>query len=94
MGGERQQNLSLAFTWHLLSTNPDYQRFGRPKGILLWEVEVKPGSGENATALGYACSLEFNMNQTLQDITREQKTRMRMEFIEKSRGKRRAMGRK
>ena len=68
-----------------LSVDPDYVRFGKPKGILLWNLEVKPGSGKDATSLSYSYSLEFDKNQTLQDITREQKTRMRTDFIEQRR---------
>ncbi len=75
-----------------LSTDSDYLRFDRPKGILLWTLKVKPGSGKEATSLSYAYSLEFDKNQTLQDITSEQKSRMRTEFIEKS--KRAFKGRK
>lgn len=68
-----------------LSADPDYQRFEKSKGILLWSLNVKPGSGKDATSLSYNYSLEFDKNQTLQDVTREQKTRMRNEFIENSR---------
>jgi uncharacterized protein (TIGR02231 family) len=68
-----------------LSADPDYVRFEKPKGILLWDLEVKPGSGNDATPLSYNYSLEFDKSQTLQDITREQKTRVRTEFIQKSR---------
>ena len=75
-----------------LSTDSDYLRFDRPKGILLWTLKVKPGSGKEATSLSYAYSLEFDKNQALQDITSEQKSRMRIEFIEKS--KRAFKGRK
>jgi uncharacterized protein (TIGR02231 family) len=67
-----------------LSTDADYQRFERPKGILLWDVEVKPGSGQEATTLSYAYSLEFDKSQTLEDITREQKSRVRTEFLQQS----------
>ncbi|NNC87488.1 MAG: DUF4139 domain-containing protein [Akkermansiaceae bacterium] len=67
-----------------LSTDADYQRFERPKGILLWDLEVKPGSGKDATSLRYDYSLEFDKSLTLQDITREQKTRVRTEFIQQS----------
>lgn len=39
---------------------------------------------EEATSLSYGYSLEFDKSQTLQDITREQKARVRSEFIENS----------
>lgn len=64
-----------------LSKDADYQRFEKPKGILLWELPVKSGSGEKATSLRYAYSLEFDKSLTLQEISREQKTRLRTEFL-------------
>ena len=83
MEDDASLRVSLGSMSHPLSEDPDYARFEEPKGILLWGIDVKPGSGKNATALSYRYSLEFDKNQTLQDITREQKTRMRTEFIEK-----------
>lgn len=76
--------VSLGEMSQALSEDPDYQRFERSKGILLWTLEVKPGSGKDASSLSYAYSLEFDKSQTLQDITREQKARVRNEFIENS----------
>jgi hypothetical protein len=70
--------VSLGERSQTLSDDPDYQRFERSKGILLRTLDVKPGSGKDAT------SLEFDKSQTLQDITREQKARVRSEFIENS----------
>ena len=64
-----------------LSSNADYQRFEKPKGILLWELPVKAGSGEKATSLTYAYSLEFDKSLTLQDISQQLKTRLRTEFL-------------
>jgi hypothetical protein len=64
-----------------LSKDADYQRFEMPKGILLWELPVKSGSGDKATSLRYTYSLEFDKSLTLQEISREQKTRLRSEFL-------------
>ena len=83
MEDDASLRVSLGSMSHSLSEDPDYVRFEKPKGILLWVINVEPGSGKDATALNYNYSLEFDKNQTLQDITREQKTRMRTEFIEK-----------
>lgn len=68
-----------------LSNIPDYQRFEKPKGILLWDLDVPPGSGDAATSLTYSYDLEFDKSLTLQDIGREQKTRLRSEFLKKRR---------
>lgn len=84
MEDDASLRVSLGTMSTKLSEDPDYVRFEKPKGILLWALDVKPGSGKEATSLAYSYSLEFDKNQTLQDITREQKTRMRTEFIEKS----------
>ncbi len=65
-----------------LSTDPDYLRFGRPKGILRWDLEVATGAGREATTLDYAYSLEFDKSQSLEDISTETKTRLRTEFRE------------
>jgi len=64
-----------------LSNDADYQRFEKPKGILLWDLPVAAGVGEKATSLRYAYSLEFDKSLTLQDISGEQKTRLRTEFL-------------
>ena len=69
---------------HPLSEDSDYQRFDKPKGILLWDFNVKPGSGKDSTSLSYTYSLEFDKSLTLQDISREQKSRIRTEFIQQS----------
>jgi hypothetical protein len=87
--GENKQDaaslrVSLGEMSQPLNADPDYARFEKPKGILLWNLEVKPGSGKEATSLSYSYSLEFDNNQTLQDITREQKTRVRTEFLQQS----------
>ena len=70
---------------HDISTDPDYLRFERPKGILRWDLEVAPGAGLEATTLDYAYSLEFDKSQRLEDISTETKTRLRSEFLEDSR---------
>ncbi|MEM7383763.1 MAG: DUF4139 domain-containing protein [Verrucomicrobiota bacterium] len=68
-----------------LSDDPDYRRFERPRGILRWDLEVPPGSRDEATPLRYTYSLEFDKNVTLEDITSEQKTRLKNEFLESTR---------
>jgi len=67
-----------------LSKDAEYQRFEKPKGILLWNVPVKPGSGRDSTSLTYSYSLEFDKSLALEDISREEKTRIRSEFIQQS----------
>ncbi len=67
-----------------LSTDADYQRFEKPKGILRWDLEVPPGSGEKSTSLRYEYSLEFDKSLTLRDISNEQKSRLRTEFMNDS----------
>ena len=68
-----------------ISTDPDYLRFERPKGILRWDLEVAPGAGLEATTLDCTYSLEFDKSQRLEDISTETKTRLRTEFMEGSR---------
>jgi uncharacterized protein (TIGR02231 family) len=67
-----------------LSDQAEYQRFEKPKGILLWNLPVKPGSGKDSTSLTYSYSLEFDKSLSLQDISREEKTRIRSEFLQQS----------
>jgi uncharacterized protein (TIGR02231 family) len=81
MEDDASLRVSMGETSHPLSGDADYKRFEKPKGILLWELEVPPGTGEKATALSYSYSLEFDKNMTLQDITGEQKTQMRDDFL-------------
>ena len=52
-----------------LSQEPDYQRFEKPKGILLWNLNVPPGSHDRATSLSYSYALEFDKNLTLKDLS-------------------------
>ena len=73
--------LSLGEMSHPLSSDPDFQRFERPKGILLWDIEVKPGSGDKSTNLSYTYSLEFDKSLTLREIGSAQKTQARDEFL-------------
>jgi uncharacterized protein (TIGR02231 family) len=65
---------------HPLSEDSDYVRFERPKGLLLWSLPVTPGTGNGATTLRYAYSLEFDKNLLLSDIGAEQKARLRETF--------------
>jgi uncharacterized protein (TIGR02231 family) len=65
-----------------LSTNVDYLRYEKPKGILRWDIDVPPGSLEKSTSLRYAYSLEFDKSLTLKDISKEQKQRAQQEFLQ------------
>ena len=67
-----------------LSKDPEYRRFNRVKGILRWDLAVAPGNGPKATSLRYGYTLEFDKSLTLEEISNERKTRLRTEFLEKS----------
>jgi hypothetical protein len=77
--------VALGETSQPLSQDPDYQRFDKPKGLLMWDVEVKPGGGPSATTVRYAYSAEYDKNLTLQDIAAPEKERVREEFMQKAR---------
>ena len=77
--------VALGETSHPLSPDADYQRFDKPKGLLMWDVEIKPGAGPAATTLRYAYSVEYDKSLTLQDIGGPEKDRMREEFMQKAR---------
>jgi len=79
--------LRIAFgeTSQPLSQDADYQRFDRPKGLLMWDLEIKPGAGPSATTLRYGYSAEYDKNLTLQDISEPEKERVREEFMQKAR---------
>ncbi len=77
--------VALGETSHPLSQDADYQRFDKPKGLLMWDVEIKPGAGPAATTLRYAYSVEYDKSLTLQDIGGPEKDRMREEFMQKAR---------
>lgn len=64
-----------------LSTNADYLRYEKPKGILRWDIEAPPGSLDKSTSLRYTYSLEFDKSLTLRDINKEQKQRAQQEFL-------------
>lgn len=68
-----------------LSKDRDYNRFERPKGVLRWDLNLAPGSGEKATALTYSYRLEFDKSVTLEELSGEKKSVLRSEFMEKSR---------
>jgi uncharacterized protein (TIGR02231 family) len=51
--------VALGETSQALSQDADYQRFDKPKGVLMWDLEVKPGAGPGATTLRYAYSALF-----------------------------------
>ena len=65
-----------------LSTNADYLRYEKPKGILRWDIEAPPGSLDKSTSLRYTYSLEFDKSLTLRDINKEQKQRAQQEFLQ------------
>ena len=77
--------VALGETSHPLSQDADYQRFDKAKGLLMWDVEIKPGAGPAATTLRYAYSVEYDKSLTLQDIGGPEKDRMREEFMQKAR---------
>jgi uncharacterized protein (TIGR02231 family) len=77
--------VALGETSHPLSQDADYQRFDKSKGLLMWDLEIKPGAGPAATTLRYAYSVEYDKNLTLQDIGAPEKERMREEFMQKAR---------
>ena len=77
--------VALGETSHPLSQDADYQRFDKPKGLLMWDVEIKPGAGPAATTLRYAYSVEYDKSLTLQDVGGPEKDRMREEFMQKAR---------
>ena len=82
-----QYTLRVAFgeTSQPLSQDADYQRFDKPKGLLTWDMEIKPGAGPLASTLRYAYSVEYDKNLTLQDIAAPEKERVREEFMQKAR---------
>jgi uncharacterized protein (TIGR02231 family) len=79
--------LRVAFgeTSYPLSQDADYVRFDKPKGLLMWDLEIKPGAGPSATTLRYSYSAEYDKSLTLQDIGGPEKERMREEFMQKAR---------
>lgn len=77
--------VSLSQTSEPLSTERDYARFERPKGILRWDLLVGPGAGEKATDINYSYRLEYDKNVTLEEVSGEKKSILRSEFMEKSR---------
>jgi uncharacterized protein (TIGR02231 family) len=77
--------VALGETSHPLSQDADYQRFDKPKGLLMWDVEIKPGAGPSASTVRYAYSAEYDKNLTLQDIGGPEKERVREEFMQKAR---------
>ena len=81
MEDDASLRVSMGQTSHPLSEDADYKRFEKPKGILLWQLEAPPGTGEKATSLSYSYALEYDKNMTLQDISSEQQKRMRDEFL-------------
>lgn len=77
--------VSLSQTSVPLSSERDYSRFERPKGILRWDLQVAPGAGEKATTVNYSYRLEYDKNVTLEEVSGEKKSMLRSEFMEKSR---------
>jgi uncharacterized protein (TIGR02231 family) len=68
-----------------LSDNVHYKRIEKPKGLLLWDLQVKSGSGEQATSVRYTYSVEFDKNYQVQEIAREHKTKLKRKFLQESR---------
>lgn len=69
---------------HPLSEDPNYKRFTRPKNILLWDFEVAPGHGEEATVIQYDYIIEFDKNQMIRGIRNEEKSQLRGKFLMES----------
>ncbi len=67
-----------------LSTDADYVRYEKSKGILRWDLKIPAGSAEKSTSLRYTYSLEFDKSLTLRDISQEQKSRAQKEFVNDS----------
>jgi len=77
--------VSLSKTSESLSQDRDYLRFERPKGILRWDLDVEPGTGEDATAISYSYRLEYDKSVSLEEVGGEKRIMLRNEFLEKSR---------
>lgn len=77
--------VALGQSSHPLSQDADYLRFERPKGLLMWDLEIKPGAGPSATTVRYSYSAEYDKNLTLQDVGGPEKERLREEFMQKAR---------
>lgn len=67
-----------------LSVNPEYLATEKERGILLWELDVPQGSGNDATVLPYSYTLEFDKNMTITDLVDQNAIDLLEEFVEKA----------
>jgi hypothetical protein len=67
-----------------LSTNPHYTRIEKPKGLLLWDLQVPSGSKDQAMSLQYTYTVEFDKKMGIKEIEREQKSQLRGQFLMES----------
>ena len=81
--------VSLGRTSQPVSSDRDYSRFEKPKGILRWDLNVAPGAREKATSLTYAYRIEFDKSVSLEEVSGEKKSALRSELIERFRLQRR-----
>ena len=81
MDDRSKLRVNLTKTSAPLSTDAQYQRFDKSKGILLWDLNVIPGDGEKATMLEYTYLIEFEKSYGIQEIEREQKRTLRGQFL-------------
>ena len=59
--------IELTQTEPALSTDPEYQRTGRKKGILRWDLTLAPHTiGQDATLIKYSFTTEYDRNMQIQ----------------------------
>lgn len=62
-------SIELTSNSHPLSTDAEYLRTEREKGILRWDLELKPNTfGEKATIINYAFTLKYDNDMTIRTV--------------------------
>ena len=61
--------IELTGNSHPLSTDAEYLRTEKDKGILRWDLELKPNTtGQNATIVNYAFTLKYDNDMAIQTV--------------------------
>lgn len=94
MDDKSKFRVNITKTSQPLSTDAQYQRFEKSKGILFWDMEVKSGDGASSTIIQYSYLIEFEKNYMIQEIAREQKTHLRGQFLMESKQRMKKMKRR
>lgn len=84
MQDDASLKVRLESTERPLSTDAEYIASEQPRNILLWETDLPPGAGDQATRWNYSYTLEYDRNLALRDVQGAEVSRQLQDFVDEA----------